>query len=45
MNDAISLAADIITILGALLSAGLEVHRARRDVDIDADGDSEPPQK
>lgn len=40
MNDAISLTADIITMLGALLSAALEVHRTRRD----ARGDTEPPQ-
>lgn len=41
MYDVISLAADIVTILGTLLSAGLELHRARRD----ARRDSEPPQK
>ncbi|MFI8371992.1 hypothetical protein [Streptomyces sp. NPDC085466] len=41
MTDALSLAADIATILGALLSAALELHRARRD----AHGDNEPPQK
>ncbi|MEU6934368.1 MULTISPECIES: hypothetical protein [unclassified Streptomyces] len=41
MSDAISLAADIVTVLGALLSAGLEIHRARRE----ARGDSEPPKE
>ncbi|MEU3609811.1 hypothetical protein AB0E83_30870 [Streptomyces sp. NPDC035033] len=41
MNDALSLAADIATVLGALLTATLELHRARRD----ARDDNEPPQK
>ncbi|WP_267885925.1 hypothetical protein [Streptomyces sp. NRRL F-5193] len=41
MNDTLSLAADIATILGALLSAALELHRARRA----ARDDNEPPQK
>ncbi|MFB6900594.1 hypothetical protein [Streptomyces hydrogenans] len=41
MNDALSLAADITTILGALLNATLELHRARRG----ARNDNEPPEK
>ncbi|GHJ96563.1 hypothetical protein SNE510_60820 [Streptomyces sp. NE5-10] len=41
MNDAFSLAADITTILGALLSAALELYRARRA----ARDDNEPPEK
>lgn len=41
MNDAISLTADLITILGTLLNAALELHRTRRD----ARRDLEPPQK
>ncbi|MFI8254964.1 hypothetical protein [Streptomyces filamentosus] len=41
MNDALSLAADIATLLGILLNAALELHRARRA----ARDDNEPPQK
>ncbi|MFH8259313.1 hypothetical protein [Streptomyces roseolus] len=41
MNDALSLAADIATLLGTLLNAALELHRARRA----ARDDNEPSQK
>ncbi|MER8237298.1 hypothetical protein ACIRQY_20715 [Streptomyces sp. NPDC101490] len=41
MNDTISLAADILTVLGTLLGITLELRRARRE----ARRDSEPPQK
>ncbi|MFI1815208.1 hypothetical protein ACH414_33215 [Streptomyces sp. NPDC020422] len=41
MNDTLSLAADILTILGTLLTTTLELHRARRA----ARQDNEPPQK
>ncbi|MGW1513507.1 hypothetical protein [Streptomyces sp. NPDC002394] len=41
MTDTLSLAADILTILGTLLSTTLELRRARRA----AHRDAEPPQK
>ena len=41
MNDTLSLAADIATLLGVFLNAALELHRARRT----ARDDNEPPQK
>ncbi|MFE6104990.1 hypothetical protein ACFVQ4_34300 [Streptomyces laurentii] len=49
MNDTLSLIADILTILGTLLTTTLELHRARqREAGQDthqAQQDDEPPQK